>query len=117
MQAFDGRISLGQLEEVIRSKKEPIELLTLSACQTAAGDERSTLGFAGLAVRNGVRNVLASLWYINDAKTVLLIKDFYAQQRQPNITKAEALRKAQLKLLTDPILKHPAYWSPFILIN
>ena len=77
----------------------PVELLTLSACQTAAGDNRSALGIAGVAVRAGVKTALASLWYINDEGTVPLIEEFYSQLRHPDISKAEALRQAQLKLM------------------
>lgn len=117
LQAFDQRISLEELEELIRNREEPIELLTLSACQTAAGDNRATLGLGGLAVRAGVENVLATLWAINDADTLPLIEDFYTQLRQPGITKAEALRNAQIKAITNPELEHPYVWSPFILIG
>lgn len=70
LQAFDSRISLPEFEDILLSNKEPLDLLTLSACQTAAGDNRSTLGIAGLAARTGVRNILASLWSVNDADTV-----------------------------------------------
>lgn len=116
LQAFDDRISLEELEEILRDRKEPIELLTLSACQTAAGDNRATLGLAGLAVRTGVENVLASLWFINDRETVFLIENFYSQLLQPKITKAEALRKAQLMLIANP-KSHPSIWSSFILVG
>lgn len=117
LQAFDQRISLEELEELIRNREEPIELLTLSACQTAAGDNRATLGLGGLAVRAGVENVLATLWAINDADTLPLIKNFYTQLRQPGITKAEALRNTQIMAITNPVLEHPYIWSPFILIG
>lgn len=114
LQAFDEQIFLREFEEAIRKSKNSIELLTLSACQTAAGDNRSTLGLAGVAVRNGVENVLASLWFINDANTVPLIKEFYNQLSQSNITKAEALRNAQMKLIAN---SHPAVWSAFVLVS
>lgn len=117
LQAFDKRISLEELEKVIRNKKEPIELLTLSACQTAAGDNRATLGFAGLAVRTGVENVLATLWAVNDAEVPPLIEEFYTQIRQPGVTKAEALRNAQIKIIANSRLQHPYIWSPFILVE
>jgi CHAT domain-containing protein len=76
-----------------------VELLTLSACQTAAGDDRAALGFAGIAVRAGVKSAIASLWYINDEATAQLIQEFYTQLQQPNVTKAEALQAAQIKLI------------------
>lgn len=125
--AFDTNISIEELDNLLRSQttnsggssqsREPVELLTLSACQTAAGDNRSALGIAGVAVRAGVKTALASLWYINDQATVPLIEEFYTQLRQPNITKAEALQKAQLKMIANQDYSHPALWSPFILIG
>jgi CHAT domain-containing protein len=57
------------------------------------------------------------LWYINDASTVPLIEEFYRQLRQPEITKAEALRRAQLMLIKNEDYAHPAVWSPFIVIG
>jgi CHAT domain-containing protein len=124
---FDSRITLEQIDEVLRetnlSRRESrgtqqaVELLTLSACQTAAGDNRAALGIAGVAVRAGVRSALASLWNINDEATVPLIEEFYTQLEQPSVTKAEALQKAQLKMIADLEYSHPAVWSPFILIG
>lgn len=116
---YDQRISIQKLDNLLRSKgsKQPVKLLTLSACQTAAGDNRSALGIAGVAVRAGAESAVATLWYINDQATVPLIEEFYRQLRQPNITKAEALRNAQLKMITDESYNHPAVWSPFILIG
>ncbi|MCL1471852.1 CHAT domain-containing protein [Argonema antarcticum] len=123
---FDDRISIDQIDNLLRftgrnrariTNKKTVELLTLSACQTAAGDNRSALGIAGVAVRAGVKSALASLWFINDEATVPLIEEFYTQLRQPNITKAEALQKAQLKLIASDDYNHPSVWSPFILIG
>ena len=114
LQSFDRRITLKELEDVLLANKEPVDLLTLSACQTAAGDNRSTLGLAGLAARTGVKNVLASLWFVNDADTVLLIEEFYRQLKQPNITSPNALRNAQIKLIPQ---SHPAVWSGFVLAS
>lgn len=117
--AYGDRITINELDEVLRNRpsRQPVELLTLSACQTAAGDNRSALGIAGVAVRAGVKSALATLWFINDQATVPLIEEFYTQLRQPNVTKAEALRSAQLKLIRDRDFNHPAVWSPFILIG
>ncbi len=117
--AYQDRITINQLDEVLRRRggNAPVELLTLSACQTAAGDNRSALGIAGVAVRAGVKSALATLWFINDEATVPLIEEFYKQLQQPDMTKAEALRQAQLKLITNREYNHPAVWSPFILIG
>ncbi|QZZ22124.1 CHAT domain-containing protein [Leptothermofonsia sichuanensis E412] len=120
--AYGDRITIDQLEEVLRSRRsrDPVELLTLSACQTATGDNRAALGIAGVAVRAGVKSAVATLWFINDEATVPLIQEFYKQLLKPNVTKAEALRQAQLEMIADRDnrqYKHPAVWSPFILIG
>lgn len=116
---FDTKITIEQIDNLLRSYSEgqPVELLTLSACQTAAGDNRAALGIAGVAVRAGVNSALATLWYINDAATVPLIEEFYTQLKQPKVTKAEALQKAQIKMIENLAYNHPAVWSPFILIG
>ncbi|MGA7932790.1 MAG: CHAT domain-containing protein [Kovacikia sp.] len=117
--AYRDRITINQLDEVLRTgdNRQPVELLTLSACQTAAGDNRAALGIAGIAVRAGVKSALATLWFINDQATVPLIEEFYTHLLQPDTTKAEALRQAQLKMIGDRAYNHPAVWSPFILIG
>lgn len=115
--SFDERITLDEVENVLRRSKKSVELLTLSACQTAAGDNRSALGIAGVAIRAGVQSSLATLWFVNDADTVPLIEELYTQLRQPQITKAQALRAAQLKMIADPQYSHPAIWSPLILVG
>jgi CHAT domain-containing protein len=76
----------------------PIDLLTLSACKTAVGDVTAELGFAGLAVKTGVRTALGSLWYVSDEGTLALMTGFYHELKQ-SPTKADALRQAQLNLL------------------
>lgn len=116
LQLFDRRVSLNEFESILLHSKKPIELLTLSACQTAVGDSRATLGIAGVALRVGVQSTLATLWFVNDADTVPLIQDFYTQMQEPGFTKAEALRQAQLKIIADPN-GHPAIWSPFVLVG
>jgi CHAT domain-containing protein len=116
---YDQNISISELDNILRSRPTtaPIELLTMSACQTAAGDDRSTLGIAGVAVRAGASSALATLWYINDQATVPLIEEFYTQLRKPGVSKAEALRQAQLKMIKDPNYNHPGVWSPFTIIG
>lgn len=115
--SFDARITLDEIENILRRSKQSVELLILSACQTAAGDNRSALGIAGVAIRAGVQSSLATLWFINDADTVPLIEELYTQLRQPGISKAEALRAAQLKMIANPESSHPAIWSPLVLIG
>jgi CHAT domain-containing protein len=116
---YDQQISIEELDNLLRSRgrREAVKLLTLSACQTATGNNRSALGIAGVAVRAGVESAVATLWYINDEATVPLIAEFYRQLRQPDITRVEALRQAQLKMISNVNYNHPAVWSPFILIG
>jgi CHAT domain-containing protein len=94
-----------------------IELMVLSACQTALGDNRATLGLAGLAVRSGARSTLATLWQVSDESTVKLMQDFYSQWSQGNISKAKALHQAQQQLLKEPKYQNPYYWAAYVLVG
>ena len=117
---FDGKLTMQKLDHLVglfRFREEPLELLTLSACQTGVGDDRAALGLAGVALKAGARSALATLWFINDEASATLISEFYRQLRNPSVSKAVALRHAQMKLLDDRIYEHPAYWSPFLLLN
>ncbi|HAZ46550.1 MAG TPA: hypothetical protein DCZ55_19380, partial [Cyanobacteria bacterium UBA11371] len=118
---WDGKLTVAELEEVIGSRNEtisdPIELLVLSACQTAKGDNRAVLGLAGLAVKSGARSTMATLWSVNDESTADFMAEFYKQLAKPGIAKSEALREAQLFLLKQPKYNHPFYWAPFVLVG
>lgn len=117
---YDGKLTMNQIERDIGRTKfrhKPVELLTLSACQTAAGDDRAALGLAGAAIKSGARSVLASLWFINDQASSQLVSVFYRQLSNPGMSKARALQQAQLQLLQNPRYEHPGYWSPFLLIG
>jgi len=116
---YNSKLTIEELDRLLRSRgdRDPVALLVMSACQTAAGDERSALGIGGVAVRAGVEAAVATLWFINDEATVPLIKEFYTQLLNPEITKAEALRRAQIRMIEDVNYSHPAVWSPFILIG
>ncbi|MCG8365670.1 MAG: CHAT domain-containing protein, partial [Pseudanabaenales cyanobacterium] len=114
--AGDGdRIHINQLAELLRSRAQtrsnPIELLFLSACQTVAGDNRASLGMAGVAVRSGARSTIASLWYADDEATAQLVGQFYQYLSDPEVaTKAEALRLAQQDLVNNPRMNLPVFW-------
>ncbi len=117
---FDDKLTMDRLDQYIglfRFRDEPLELLTLSACETAAGDDRAALGLAGIAIKAGARSALATLWFINDQASSLLVAEFYRQLQDPSVSRAVALQRAQLKLLNDRRYQHPSYWSPFLLIN
>ncbi|EDX75594.1 filamentous haemagglutinin family N-terminal domain protein [Coleofasciculus chthonoplastes PCC 7420] len=142
IQFWDTRLSLNQIRELGLSNP-PVELMVLSACRTALGNEEAELGFTGLAVQAGVKSALGSLWYVSDDATLGLMTTFYSQLKEVPI-KAEALRQAQLAMirgevriengqlvtpnytiplppqladLPDRELTHPYYWSAFTLVG
>ncbi|MEM8832424.1 MAG: CHAT domain-containing protein, partial [Cyanobacteria bacterium P01_G01_bin.19] len=148
IQFYDDKLRIPQLRDLStelgwNSDATPIELLVLSACETALGDEKAELGFAGLAVQAGVKSALASLWYVSDIGTLALMGEFY-DRLGDTLIKAEALRQTQLKMLEGNvrvndkqvelsngenlslppsfpdgtlILDHPYFWSAFTLIG
>ncbi|MCK5795526.1 MAG: CHAT domain-containing protein, partial [Anaerolineales bacterium] len=118
--AFDDKLTMNTLDKYagfLQFRKTPLDLLALSACESAAGDDMAALGMAGVAVKAGARSALATLWFINDLASSILIKEFYHQIEDPSVSRAAALQQAQLNLAGDPRFNHPGYWSPFLLIN
>jgi CHAT domain-containing protein len=116
----EGRLTMDRLERFIdlgRFRDTPVELLTLSACQTALGDVRSALGLGGVAVKAGARSALATLWSVDDEATSLTVRTFYEAFGRPATDKAGALQRAQARLIQDETFAHPAYWAPFLLIG
>ncbi|TYQ30941.1 CHAT domain-containing protein [Pseudanabaena sp. UWO310] len=138
IQFWDSKLRSYQIPP-LRFDKPAIEMLTLSACETAVGNN---LGISGLAVESGARSILASLWAVSDVGTAPLMISFY--KAFPNaISKATALRQAQLDLLKGKVriennrivgveglapitlpkgtwhvdLRHPFFWSSFILVG
>lgn len=97
-------------------ERPPVELLVLSACQTALGDDRAELGFAGLALQSGAKSALASLWQVNDAGTLALMQRFYQHLRR-DYSKVSALQNAQLDLLRNPRFQAPYFWAGFTLVG
>ena len=117
------RMTIDVLKGLIQPSKyggagsRPVDLLTLSACQTAAGDDKAALGLAGVAI-GAARSAVASLWCLNDNSSVELISEFYRQlASDPNVSKAKALQRAQVKLLEDEDFSHPLYWAPYLVIG
>ena len=121
LQAYQSQISLKELEETLSNHNtsfphNPIQLLVLSACDTATNNPRATIGMSGVAVRAGVSNVLGSLWSVNDRQIVLLIDGFYNYLIREGLSGWEALRQAQLDLINSPDY-HPSNWSSMILLQ
>jgi CHAT domain-containing protein len=117
---FDDKLTLDRLRQFVRPlqyRDTPLELLTLSACETAVGDDRAALGLAGIAVKAGARSALATLWKVPDQAATMLVVEFYRRLQDPAVSRAVALQQAQVKLLNHPDFSAPLFWSPFLLIN
>lgn len=119
--AWDKPIKVNELSNLLRDREDlatpAIELLVLSACETAEGDDRAALGLAGIAVQAGARSTLASLWSLDDESGARFVGQFYRELAQGTVSKAKALRQAQLSLLRDPNFRHPRYWAPYVLLG
>ncbi len=113
-----GIVELGQLlERRDRRLAQTLELLVLSACSTATGDDRAALGIAGVAVRSGARSTLAGLWPLNDEATAAFMAEFYQALTTPGTSRAQAVRRAQLALMQNPRYAEPFLWAPFVLVG
>jgi CHAT domain-containing protein len=119
--AWDGRFNLNQLNGLLQNRNSQsgkgIDLLVLSACETASGDRRATLGLAGMAIRARTRSTIASLWTVNDRSTELLMTSFYQNLVTQKLGKGESLKLAQQSLLHNPKYRSPFYWAPFVLVG
>lgn len=120
--AWGEKINIDRLGKYLQSRvetqPEPINLLVLDACKTAVGDKRAALGIAGVSVRAGAQSTIASIANIRDESTAILMNLFYQELSQSNVTKAEALRRAQVMLWQEKEkYKKPYYWSPYILVG
>ncbi|MBD2194001.1 MULTISPECIES: CHAT domain-containing protein [Calothrix] len=121
---WQAQIRVKDLNELLRldysRMHKPIELLILSACETARGDNRAALGLAGIAISAGARSTLAAVWQVNDASTAEFMIRFYQELNKPQITKAEALRNVQLAFLhqfPNTNFHRPYHWASFILVG
>jgi len=117
--AYNELLKSNDLNNLLRINNQSplsiIELLVLSACETAQGDNRATLGLAGIAVRAGARSTLSTLWQVSDRSTATLMGQFYKELTKPEVTKAEALHQAQLVVFKQ--YKAPYYWAPYVLVG
>lgn len=142
IQFWDSKLTLDKIGQ-LGLNNPPVELLVLSACKTAIGNEEAELGFAGLAVQAGVKSAIASLWYVSDEGTLALMTEFYRNLQTAPI-KAAALRQAQIEMISGQIriengqlqspngriplppalakhnnekLSHPYYWAAFTVVG
>lgn len=117
--AYDKNISFQDFDDTLKNKnlkQNPIELLTLSACETAEGNDRMLLGFSGLAVKSNALSAVGSLWSIDDAAALQFMKTFYSGLNN-SLSKAQAMQQAQVAMIQSHEFHHPYYWSPFVLIG
>jgi CHAT domain-containing protein len=117
---WEDKINILKLEKLLKQRSQQqvaLELLVLSACETASGDNRAALGLAGMAVRSGARSTLATLWSVNDEASAEFMSQFYRILATRTVTKTEAVRQAQLKLLANPRYNHPFYWAAYTLVG
>jgi CHAT domain-containing protein len=117
---YDNQLDMDALEDLMslgKYRDHQVDMLTLSACQTALGNERAALGLGGVAVKAGVRSAVATLWYVDDEATSLAIRELYRQLKKREMTKAKALQNAQKMLISTRQYWHPIYWAPFLLIG
>jgi|JFJP01.1.fsa_nt_gi CHAT domain-containing protein/Tfp pilus assembly protein PilF len=110
-----------RLSEMSDLKLSNIDLMVLSACQTAVGTKLGSgveiLGFGYQVQRAGAKSSIASLWRVGDEGTQNLMQAFYGYVKQTNNSRAIALRLAQIDMIRGQSFAHPYFWSPFILIG
>jgi CHAT domain-containing protein len=117
---FNEQIRMNDLERLIRPSRfrdQPMDLVVLSACETAVGDDRAAIGFAGAALKAGARSALATLWKIDDAAAANLVSLFYEHLGDAELTKAQALQRAQAHLRSRAETQDPYYWAGFVIIG
>ncbi|ETR68503.1 MAG: hypothetical protein OMM_04525 [Candidatus Magnetoglobus multicellularis str. Araruama] len=118
--AYDKPITINILEDIVlsgRYRKNNLNLLTLSACQTARGNEQSALGLGGVAVKAGAETAIATLWTVDDTATSLVMAELYSQLNRHQFSPLKALQKTQQIFSQHERYSHPKYWAAFILIG
>ena len=118
--AYDDLLTLDDLQKMLSGEqfqKRPIEILSLSACETAAGNDRAPLGISGAAMKARAKSVLGTLWPVDDEAAVTVMTQFYTGVAQQGQTKARALQQSQVQLIRHPQMAHPFFWAPFALIG
>jgi CHAT domain-containing protein len=117
----DGRVRVNEFDRILKQTRhrgrDSLHLLVLSACQTAAGDDKAILGLAGMAIKSGASSTLATLWPVSDEATADFMKEFYRVFAAGSVSKAEALRQAQQVLMANPSYQHPYFWSAYSLVG
>ncbi|RKZ70104.1 MAG: hypothetical protein DRR19_33555, partial [Candidatus Parabeggiatoa sp. nov. 1] len=112
------KLTLAQIREAYDFNS--LDLLTLSACNTAMGVRANGIeveGFGVLAQRLGAKGVLATLWKVADTSTGLFMQQMYQLRATQLVSKAKALQQIQQSFIQGKKYAHPYYWAPFILMG
>ena len=112
---YKQKISALKLENVLSKSEGILDLVVLSACETATGSDRAILGLAGVAARSGVKSTLGSLWQVQDEEQSEVIEAFYTYWQSPKYNKATALQKIQIEQIEQ--YAHPEGWAALTLIG
>jgi CHAT domain-containing protein len=119
-QNYNETLTMNALYQMLRTMRQGtmLELLTLTACETAVGSDREALGLAGISLQAGARSTVASLWQVDDRATAQLITHFYQALKQ-GMSRAKALQAAQKHWLQQQPSerRHPGYWAALILVG
>lgn len=98
-----------------------VDMVILSACETARGKIANGEGIIGMTWASfiaGAPTTVASQWKVESSSTTELMLEFHRQLlAKKRVSKAEALRRASLKLLKMPQYRHPRYWGSFVLVG
>jgi CHAT domain-containing protein len=113
--AYDQKISAAKLENILLQSRTAVELLVLSACETAVGSDLALLGLAGVAARSGVASTLGTLWQVEDDEQFSMVEDFYIQIKENNLNKAISLQQIQIDKIRN--FAHPQQWAALNLIG
>jgi len=95
-------------------------LVMLSACESGLGKVKRGEGVIGLSrafMYAGAPTVGVTLWSVADKPTAELMTDFYQRLLGPNPSPSDAMREAQLAMISGKKYSAPFYWAPFVLVG
>ncbi len=115
---YNEKLTMNQFYQILQTVEKPLDLLTLTACETAVGSDRDALGIAGISIQAGAKSAIASLWQVDDQATAELITQFY-QNLSQGMGRAKALQVAQKSWIEkhSGARQHPGYWAALTLVG
>jgi filamentous hemagglutinin family protein len=117
---YDGQLTMNDLETLvgrIMYRGDTVDLMTLSACQTALGDAQAAFGIAGITLKAGVKSTVASLWSVDDKAACYVFTEFYRLIKQTKHTKAIIMQNICKTMIENNKFDHPVFWAPFLMIG